>query len=360
MSFLEGRLSPIRSFARCLVLVFMVSHASRSNAQGLANSGQIRGQVTDSTGAVIPGAKIEIHNPVTAYQSSTTSDQSGQFRIDNVPFNRYHMSVSAAGFTSREQDVEVRAAVPVQANISLQIAGTTQSVTVEAGSEDVLENTPSNHTDIDVGAIKLPTSTNSALSSLITNATPGVAADSNGFFHPLGEHADTTFSIDGQPISDQQSRIFANQLSPNAIQSLEVINGLIPPEFGDKSSLVVRATTRSGLGLAEPTGSVSFGYGLPAIFPYLVTGFVTASGGAWNASIVAEYFHFKGQTFSTVGLGGSGHQPGDRRRQLSSARRDHRYGSNGRQHQPPVVAAPLCTFFKPFQVGELRRLTRIY
>jgi NitT/TauT family transport system permease protein len=42
---------------------------------------------------------------------------------------------------------------------------------------------------------------------------------------------------------------------------------------------------------------------LPAIFPYLVTGFVTASGGAWNASIVAEYVHFKGQTFSTVGLG---------------------------------------------------------
>jgi NitT/TauT family transport system permease protein len=42
---------------------------------------------------------------------------------------------------------------------------------------------------------------------------------------------------------------------------------------------------------------------LPAIFPYLITGFVTASGGAWNASIVAEYFHFKGQTFSTVGLG---------------------------------------------------------
>ena len=42
---------------------------------------------------------------------------------------------------------------------------------------------------------------------------------------------------------------------------------------------------------------------LPGIFPYLITGFVTASGGAWNASIVAEYFHFRGQTFSTVGLG---------------------------------------------------------
>jgi NitT/TauT family transport system permease protein len=42
---------------------------------------------------------------------------------------------------------------------------------------------------------------------------------------------------------------------------------------------------------------------LPGIFPYLLTGLVTASGGAWNASIVAEYFHFKGQVLSTFGLG---------------------------------------------------------
>jgi NitT/TauT family transport system permease protein len=42
---------------------------------------------------------------------------------------------------------------------------------------------------------------------------------------------------------------------------------------------------------------------LPGVFPYLVTGLVTASGGAWNASIIAEYFHFKGETFSTIGLG---------------------------------------------------------
>jgi NitT/TauT family transport system permease protein len=42
---------------------------------------------------------------------------------------------------------------------------------------------------------------------------------------------------------------------------------------------------------------------LPGIFPFLVTGMITASGGAWNASIVAEYFHFKGQIYSTVGVG---------------------------------------------------------
>ncbi len=42
---------------------------------------------------------------------------------------------------------------------------------------------------------------------------------------------------------------------------------------------------------------------LPAIFPYLITGFVTASGGAWNASVVAEYVGFQNQTYSTLGLG---------------------------------------------------------
>jgi NitT/TauT family transport system permease protein len=42
---------------------------------------------------------------------------------------------------------------------------------------------------------------------------------------------------------------------------------------------------------------------LPGIFPYLITGFVTASGGAWNASIVAEYFRFHGQTLAIKGLG---------------------------------------------------------
>jgi NitT/TauT family transport system permease protein len=51
---------------------------------------------------------------------------------------------------------------------------------------------------------------------------------------------------------------------------------------------------------------------LPGIFPYLITGFVTASGGAWNASILAEYFHLNGQIFSTTGLGAVVSEAADR------------------------------------------------
>jgi NitT/TauT family transport system permease protein len=42
---------------------------------------------------------------------------------------------------------------------------------------------------------------------------------------------------------------------------------------------------------------------LPALFPYLITGMITATGGSWNATIVAEYVTFGGQTFQTAGLG---------------------------------------------------------
>jgi NitT/TauT family transport system permease protein len=50
---------------------------------------------------------------------------------------------------------------------------------------------------------------------------------------------------------------------------------------------------------------------LPGIFPYLVTGLVTASGGAWNASIVAEYFHFQGKVVMAPGLGSTISQASD-------------------------------------------------
>src|SRR6202030_2147049 len=101
----------------------------------------------------------------------------------------------------------------------------------------------------------------SALSSLVTLAAPGVVADSNGLFHGLGDHAENSFSVDGQPITDQQSKVFSNQVPVDAIQSMEVISGAPPAEYGDKTSLVIDVTTRSGQGMTTPHGSVTADYG---------------------------------------------------------------------------------------------------
>ena len=227
------------------------------------NSGVIGGTVMDPTGALVPKATVEIHNPVSGYDRTTTSDTSGNFSFANVPFNPYHLVVTLPGFSSYSQDVDVRSTVPINLKINLSLAGATSTVTVEAEGVDLIETESTAHTDVDRELFdKLPLeSVSSSLSSLVTLAAPGIAADSNGLFHGMGDHAESSFSVDGQPITDQQSKVFSNQIPVDAVQSLEVIQGAPPAEYGDKTSLVINVTTRSGQGVTTPHGSVTSSYG---------------------------------------------------------------------------------------------------
>jgi hypothetical protein len=227
-----------------------------------SNSGSISGTVTDPSGAVVPGANVTVENPVSGYVRTGKTDSTGRFQFANLPFNPYHLTATATGFGGVAQDADVRSAVGVNVNIALKVTGTSTTVTVQ-GSEDLLENDPTFHTDVDRELFKkLPLeSQSSSLSSLVTLSSPGVAADSNGLFHGLGDHASNSFSVDGQPITDQQSKVFSNQLPSNSIQSIEVISGAPPAEYGGKTSLVIVATTRSGQGLTKPTGDFAASYG---------------------------------------------------------------------------------------------------
>src|SRR6202042_1258696 len=220
----------------------------------------------------------EIRNPVSGFDRSTTTDAAGKFAFANIPFNPYHLTVEAAGFQSFVQDVEPRSSVPVDVAIKLQVAGSNTQVTVEAEGGDLIENASTFHPDVDKSLFdKLPLeSASSSLSSLVTLSTPGIAADSNGLFHGLGDHAENSFSVDGQPITDQQSKVFSNQLPVDSVSSLEVISGAPPAEFGDKTSVVIVATTRSGLGVTTPHGSVTASYGA---FGTSNAGFDLAYGG---------------------------------------------------------------------------------
>jgi hypothetical protein len=252
-----------RSLRAAFIVVFCAVLGLQAYAQSGGNSGSISGTVLDPTGAVVPNATVEIHNLVSQYDRTTTTDSKGNFTFSNVPFNPYHMTAAAQGFATGVQDVEVRSVVPTNVKISLQVTGSKEIVTVEANASDLIENDPTFHTDVDRNLFnKIPLeSSTSELSSLVTLATPGIAADSNGLFHGLGDHAENSFSVDGQPITDQQSKVFSNQLPVDAVQSMEVVSGAPPAEFGGKTSIVIVATTRSGLGVTTPHGSVTGSYG---------------------------------------------------------------------------------------------------
>jgi len=243
-----------------VITLFAVGLAALAQSGG--NSTSVTGTVLDPSGAVVPNAMVEIHNPVSQFSRTTVTDSSGKFSIPNVPFNPYHVSVTGSGFAPYAQDIEVRSVVPVNVSIVLKVAGSSESVTVEAAG-DLLENEPTFHTDVDRDLFdKIPLeSQSSSVSSLVTLATPGIAADSNGLFHGMGDHAENSFSVDGQPITDQQSKVFSNQIPMDSIQSLEVISGAPPAEFGEKASVVINVTTRSGQGETTPHGSVTASYG---------------------------------------------------------------------------------------------------
>jgi hypothetical protein len=233
------------------------------SAQSLGNAGTVDGTVADPTGAVVPNVSVQLENPVTGYQQKTVTDTSGAFRITNVPPNPYRLVVTAAGFAVSQQEVTVRTAVPITLKVTLSLAGERQTVSVEAAGADVLEVDPSAHTDADRTLIlKIPAiDPAGGLSQAITYSTGGVVADANGLFHPVGDHSQSSFVIDGQPISDQQSKVFSTQLPTSAIQSMEIVTGTPDAEFGDKSSLIANITTRSGLGSGRMFGSLESTYG---------------------------------------------------------------------------------------------------
>ena len=186
--------------------------------------------------------------------------------------------------------------MPVVANVALSIATEASTVTVQATAAAVETDTAA-HQDVDSSAFaKLPViSPGAGLSDAITYSTGAVAADANGFFHPLGDHAQTTFVIDGQPVSDQQSKLFSTQIPLNALQGMELITGSPEAQYGDKTSLVVNATTRSGLGATKPfgsfesswgsfgtwTGSATLGFGTPNFGDFLAVN-VAVPAGFWT------------------------------------------------------------------------------
>ena len=263
--------------------VFIFGLLSLWSPQQAPSPQSICGTVQDQTGALVVSAAVALSTADTRLDTKT--DAGGQFCFTHVASGQHDLIVQCRGFRTSRQKVTLREGESVHLTISLSLEAVAQQVTVAEGSADVGSLNVA-QTRISSGLIQnLPSeSVNAALSSILTLATPGVAADSNGVFHPLGEHAETSFSVDGQPISDQQSRIFSNQISASTIEDMKTLQGAPPAEFGDKTSLIVEVTTRSGLNAGRSNGTISMGYGSFATPTASVT---LASGSSHFGNFVA-------------------------------------------------------------------------
>ena len=214
----------------------------------------LSGTVTDATGAVLQGATVTLTYTASEAQRVTHTGLQGSFLFLKLTAGGYRITVESSGFAATEQQITYQG-TPIRLAIVMATASAKTEITVNAMNNDPTEPA---HVDITPQQIdRMPTeSVSSPFSSLITMSTPGAAADSNGSFHPLGDHAEASFVVDGQPITDQQSRTFSTQVSLNALQSVEVREGAPGADVGDKTSMVVVAQTRSGLDQRTPHGAV--------------------------------------------------------------------------------------------------------
>src|SRR5512146_30507 len=97
----------------CIAVFAMPLLRAANPAQSLVSSGMVQGTVVDPSGAVVPNAIVVLSAPVTNFRATATTDLDGRFVIRQIPFNQYHLSVTAAGFSPVSQDVYVRSTVPI-------------------------------------------------------------------------------------------------------------------------------------------------------------------------------------------------------------------------------------------------------
>jgi len=83
--------------AAVLLLSSGLALAASESGQSVGNATALNGTVVDPTGAIVLGATIKIHNPVSGLDRSVETDTAGQFSFPNVPFNPYHLTVTAKG-----------------------------------------------------------------------------------------------------------------------------------------------------------------------------------------------------------------------------------------------------------------------
>jgi hypothetical protein len=249
----------LRIAVTCFCCALVSPWIRAANAQTTAT---LSGRILDQQGAALPGAEITLANVLTGFEVFAVSGDDATFRLTNIPLQPYRLMVRFPGFEPAVRDLDFLTNVPVDIEITLRVAAQTDAVTVSANDPGRLVDSTltGTRTTVSLGIIeRMPAATGSRGLESILVSFPGFAQNANGAIHPRGAHNQMTYVVDGLPIGDQLTGAFANALDTGIVQTVELMTGNIPAEFGAKVSGVAVVTTRSGLGSSHGlSGDTSF------------------------------------------------------------------------------------------------------
>ncbi|MGH9762324.1 MAG: TonB-dependent receptor, partial [Blastocatellia bacterium] len=232
-----------------------------SGATAQIQIGTVKGSVADATGALLPRAVVTIDNSITGFHRATTVNPQGEFTFENVPFDSYVVRVAVSGFQVLAQSITLRSNIPVLLDLRLIPAGASESIKVGRHDELVEADSASTETGINRDLVsRMPDARDNGKLQRVIATTPGWTLENGGLLHIRGVDDGALYVVDGVPTSDRIDAVMASPFDTDSIQSVNVMTGNIPAEFGGKSGAVVTVQPRSGIGQAL-AGTFSIGAG---------------------------------------------------------------------------------------------------
>jgi hypothetical protein len=244
-----------------LILFFSICYAGFAQV----GSASLAGEVTDPTGAAIPGASVTVKNADTNLVGASTSNEQGAYRIAPLPPGTYTLTVATKGFSTYvQQGIILTVALAATQNVTLKPGTAEQTVQVTANAELLNTTSASIGMAINSEAItQLPLNGRDPQSLVflapgITNGTnePGVAVNQGGFTFPAetgassgagaGRAGSTYYLLDGVPNTDQYLGLAAPFPNADATQEFRVITNNFNPQYGFAPGAVVTIQTKSG------------------------------------------------------------------------------------------------------------------
>ena len=233
------------SSLRNFICVALFSTASVILAQ---TTGEIRGQVKDSSGGVLPGVTVEARSPALQGTKTATTSGDGQYRISLLPPGEYIVAYNLSGFGKVEKKAAVQLDKTVVVDAQMAISGATAEVMV-SGEAPVIDatsySTGANFTSEFVNTLPIGRGFQA-----VATKTPGVVAgfglDNTNFNVHGSTGAENSFIIDGVDTTEIQYGRQGKAAPSEFIQEVEVKVGGYQAEYGHAQGGVLNAITKSG------------------------------------------------------------------------------------------------------------------
>jgi hypothetical protein len=236
----------------CLVILSSVP----AFAQGGGATTSLSGTVTDTSGAVIPGAGVTVKNDATASQFEAITDERGYFTVPALDPGSYTVTVILMGFkTAVLNNVRLNASTPASVKVALEVGGLEETIVVTGGSEIIQTQSPAVTSTVDTNQIlKIPTGSRSALEFVTllpgVNTPGGPGGSRNSTINGLPQSS-INITIDGLSAQDNHLKTgdgFFARVSPrlDAIEEVTVNSAAQDASSNGQGAVQIRFVTRSG------------------------------------------------------------------------------------------------------------------